>query len=229
MFCSQSDQSPSLFEQTILDTDEEFYATFPDARDALARSTPNHDLPLSWTDSVSPTLLNFNNLIDWPQVNEHTEAQFSLYQRQFEYGLTLPVITQSPSTFDESISFAHDVRDIPIFQGHKLQRASRSPTLELINDGCELTVMRLDDSSMPRNNGTQISYFNHTNQRRAHLPSHTLTWDSGLNSPRTSIPLSPLLGKRQLERKPPLACLFCRGRKIACGPPLPGSMNKTCK
>ncbi|KAF9478619.1 hypothetical protein BDN70DRAFT_808504, partial [Pholiota conissans] len=30
------------------------------------------------------------------------------------------------------------------------------------------------------------------------------------------------------EKKPPLACLFCRGRKIACGPPLPGSDDKTC-
>ncbi|KAF8871069.1 hypothetical protein BD779DRAFT_1428566, partial [Infundibulicybe gibba] len=29
------------------------------------------------------------------------------------------------------------------------------------------------------------------------------------------------------SKKPPkLACLFCRGRKIACGPPRPGS--KTC-
>ncbi|KAF8906568.1 hypothetical protein CPB84DRAFT_1770118 [Gymnopilus junonius] len=40
--------------------------------------------------------------------------------------------------------------------------------------------------------------------------------------------LSPLPSKRQLEKKPPLACLFCRGRKIACGPPLPGSRDKTC-
>ncbi|KAF9497941.1 hypothetical protein BDN71DRAFT_1342993, partial [Pleurotus eryngii] len=30
------------------------------------------------------------------------------------------------------------------------------------------------------------------------------------------------------EKKPPLACLFCRGRKIACGPPMPGSKDRTC-
>ena len=34
---------------------------------------------------------------------------------------------------------------------------------------------------------------------------------------------------RSLDKKPALACLFCRGRKIACGPPLPGSKDKTCK
>lgn len=45
-----------------------------------------------------------------------------------------------------------------------------------------------------------------------------------------SMRLSPLpSSKRPLEKKPPLACLFCRGRKIACGPPLPGSLDKTCK
>ena len=32
-----------------------------------------------------------------------------------------------------------------------------------------------------------------------------------------------------LDKRPALACLFCRGRKIACGPPLPGSKDKTCK
>jgi hypothetical protein len=31
------------------------------------------------------------------------------------------------------------------------------------------------------------------------------------------------------NRKPPLACLFCRGRKIACGPPPPESTDKSCK
>ncbi|TEB38162.1 hypothetical protein FA13DRAFT_1785978 [Coprinellus micaceus] len=30
------------------------------------------------------------------------------------------------------------------------------------------------------------------------------------------------------DKKPPLACLFCRGRKIACGPPPPDGDGKTC-
>ena len=34
---------------------------------------------------------------------------------------------------------------------------------------------------------------------------------------------------RSVDKKPTLACLFCHGRKIACGPPLPGSKDKTCK
>jgi hypothetical protein len=35
--------------------------------------------------------------------------------------------------------------------------------------------------------------------------------------------------KKQCERKFPLACLFCRGRKIACGPPPADSEDDTCK
>ncbi|KII92715.1 hypothetical protein PLICRDRAFT_696024 [Plicaturopsis crispa FD-325 SS-3] len=40
--------------------------------------------------------------------------------------------------------------------------------------------------------------------------------------------LSPLPRLRVLEKKPMLACLFCRGRKIACGPPAPDSKDKSC-
>ncbi|KAF6761166.1 hypothetical protein DFP72DRAFT_1062191 [Ephemerocybe angulata] len=33
---------------------------------------------------------------------------------------------------------------------------------------------------------------------------------------------------KDADKKPPLACLFCRGRKIACGPPAPDGDGKTC-
>ncbi|KAI6001700.1 hypothetical protein F5J12DRAFT_684288, partial [Pisolithus orientalis] len=33
---------------------------------------------------------------------------------------------------------------------------------------------------------------------------------------------------KSMDKKPALACLFCRGRKIACGPPPPGTKEKTC-
>jgi hypothetical protein len=48
-------------------------------------------------------------------------------------------------------------------------------------------------------------------------------------SPRAPMWLSPLPLKQMAEKKPSLACFFCRGRKIACGAPLPGSMDKTCE
>ncbi|KAG5653050.1 hypothetical protein H0H81_002567 [Sphagnurus paluster] len=48
--------------------------------------------------------------------------------------------------------------------------------------------------------------------------------------PPRGIRLSPLPpSRRPLCKKPPLACLFCRGRKIACGPADPGSTVQSCK
>lgn len=35
--------------------------------------------------------------------------------------------------------------------------------------------------------------------------------------------------KRSARRKPAIACLFCRERKIACGAPPVGSADTTCK
>jgi hypothetical protein len=61
-------------------------------------------------------------------------------------------------------------------------------------------------------------------------PSKTNKSPNGRNPRGGAMSLSPLpTNKRQVEKKPPLACLFCRGRKIACGAPLPGSLDKTCK
>ncbi|KAF8993677.1 hypothetical protein BDQ17DRAFT_1312024 [Cyathus striatus] len=54
------------------------------------------------------------------------------------------------------------------------------------------------------------------------------TWPPRSPSP-APVRISPMAGARRgMDKKPPLACLFCRGRKIACGPPLPGSKDKTC-
>jgi len=53
-------------------------------------------------------------------------------------------------------------------------------------------------------------------------------WPTVTPSPR-SIRLSPVPpSRRPLPKKPPLACLFCRGRKIACGPPDSGSSDRSC-
>ena len=48
---------------------------------------------------------------------------------------------------------------------------------------------------------------------------------------RLALRLSPAPPSKKLasDKKQTLACLFCRGRKIACGPPLLGSPDRTCK
>lgn len=80
--------------------------------------------------------------------------------------------------------------------------------------------------------------FIHTNQQHYHSPSETPSHPQGGRtgspyqrspSPRGALRISPPPHpKRSMDKKPALACLFCRGRKIACGPPVPGSKDKTC-
>ncbi|KAH7888961.1 hypothetical protein F5I97DRAFT_1935371 [Phlebopus sp. FC_14] len=75
------------------------------------------------------------------------------------------------------------------------------------------------------------STFVHSHQySRGHSHCDSTQRQTRSPSPRSSnARMSPTPhGKRSMEKKPALACLFCRGRKIACGPPLPGSKDKTC-
>lgn len=96
----------------------------------------------------------------------------------------------------------------------------KPPTLKFTNN-CQLAVMRLDRLS------------EQSSSKTLHVSSCQITptpTEFLLSSPKSpSIGLSSVPSKNLPERKPPLACLFCRGRKIACGPPLPGSTKKTCK
>lgn len=80
--------------------------------------------------------------------------------------------------------------------------------------------------------------FIHTSQQHFHSPNETQSrHHAGRTaspyqrspSPRGGLRISPQPHpKRSMDKKPALACLFCRGRKIACGPPVPGSKDRTC-
>ncbi|KDQ55701.1 hypothetical protein JAAARDRAFT_37116 [Jaapia argillacea MUCL 33604] len=60
-------------------------------------------------------------------------------------------------------------------------------------------------------------------------PSHDHKIENYQDSPPSPGSILKVSASRKVcEKKPVLACLFCRGRKIACGPPLPGSKDKTC-
>lgn len=133
--------------------------------------------------------------------------------------------------FQESI---HNVRTLesPEPDFRQLNRHMKPPTLKFTNN-CQLAVMRLDrlsdqnhlDPSTYNNSLSDASSSRASSCQITPTPTEFL-----LCSPKSpSVGLSSLPSKNLPEKKPPLACLFCRGRKIACGPPLPGSAKKTCK
>jgi hypothetical protein len=126
-------------------------------------------------------------------------------------------------------------RKSPRYSFRQLDRHMNPLTLKSTNS-CQIGVMRLDQLSdrfdSPEHSGQSLP-----------RPSETSRCDSPIaSSPSTPPPTeflsysaqSPSIGLSSLPSgkildKPLLACLFCRGRKIACGAPLPGSVKKTCK
>ncbi|KAG7098270.1 hypothetical protein E1B28_000232 [Marasmius oreades] len=70
-----------------------------------------------------------------------------------------------------------------------------------------------------------------SNQNSGSITPASSSQDPSATSSSNLMPLSPLPShRRPIEKKKTqtLACNFCRGRKIACGPPLPGTVEKTC-
>lgn len=78
----------------------------------------------------------------------------------------------------------------------------------------------------------------HTHSPKTKLRAISRGWSPHRRSPmprassqgmRLTPPPQNKKSSTDADKKPVLACLFCRGRKIACGPPLPGSIDKSCK
>ncbi|KIM78853.1 hypothetical protein PILCRDRAFT_823959 [Piloderma croceum F 1598] len=91
--------------------------------------------------------------------------------------------------------------------------------------------------SSPESDGCHSPSHTHTHSPKTKLRAISRGWSPHRRSPtpRASsqgMRLSPLPQNRKsstdADKKPVLACLFCRGRKIACGPALPGSINQSC-
>jgi hypothetical protein len=127
---------------------------------------------------------------------------------------------------------SHGRPETPRYSFRQLNRHMKPPTLKFSNNS-QLGVMRLDRLS--DRSDLDSPHLNHSHPSPSETapvtpcPSTPPPTEFLLKSaPSPSIGLSSLPTKNTSEKKPPLACLFCRGRKIACGAPLPG-IKKTCK
>lgn len=83
------------------------------------------------------------------------------------------------------------------------------------------------EQTVPNVPSTRRHHLTHRLRKAARAQSHP--YNSPSTSPvRRSISLSEL-SRPAKGKKPIIACLFCRGRKIACGAPPPGSTDRTCE
>ncbi|TFK74277.1 hypothetical protein BDN72DRAFT_833609 [Pluteus cervinus] len=139
----------------------------------------------------------------------------------------------------ESPKAEDDWSILPAASQHRQLAPAPSYTLE----GSLEPVPSTSKSPLQRHSGVHRHERRHSSARLVSPPPHnhhrcttpkqlgrSSTWTMHRNrSSSPSLQLSPdSPTRRAQEKKPPLACLFCRGRKIACGPPIPGSKDKTC-
>ena len=93
---------------------------------------------------------------------------------------------------------------------------------------------RESDGSSPGGTQQQHHFHSQSLSPKAKKRAISRRWSPRLKSmspKRPALRSSPALASKKLalDKKQTLACLFCRGRKIACGPPLLGSPDRTCK
>jgi len=159
----------------------------------------------------------------------NASRSFSLRQDQLSHYSSPPPPPPSPPSpgpdhiyIQESIDDGNSCED----GFHQLNRHMKPPTLTFTNN-CQLAVMRLDRLAKDSSE-TDCSL------KKDQLCGGSSTTDIApteflLNSAKSpSIGLSSLPSNSSPKKKPPFSCSFCRRRKIACGPPLPGSISKTC-
>lgn len=133
---------------------------------------------------------------------------------------------QANTNIQETVSNIHPIT--PRCSFRQLNRHMKPLTLKFPNN-CQLGLNWLSDCSDL--DSSQLSQSHPAPSQPLPItpcPSTPPPTEFLLNSaPSPSIGLSslPLKNTPEPEKKPPLACYFCRGRKIACGEPI----NKTCK
>jgi hypothetical protein len=92
-------------------------------------------------------------------------------------------------------------------------------------------VGSLDASVTPPSTRSHLltPHLQKTKRSQSHPYIGVKTRSHSLSPMHLSAPLMKRQVKRIVQSKPPLACLFCCGHKIACGAPPPGSEKKPCK
>ena len=157
---------------------------------------------------------------------------------------TGPLMNHSPfqGPLSSSSATASPTTPIPELQRHEQPwdtqmngQVSGYPAHDLHVIASEITSLSV---SSPESDDSRSPSHSHVHSPKAKHRAVSRGWSPHRRSPtpRASsqgMRLSPLPHNRKVavdaDKKPALACLFCRGRKIACGPPLPGSTDKSCK
>jgi hypothetical protein len=146
-----------------------------------------------------------------------------------------PSLVYPPSTHPQLITDIQETVDNSRRESPRcsIRQLDLKPPTSNIPNNYQLGVMRLDQLSDPSYLDSPPSHPSPSEPSRIPSPASTPPPTEFLlqsaQSPSIGLSSLPSTGMSSPMKKPILACFFCRGRKIQCGAPLPGSIQKTCK
>ncbi|KAJ7587085.1 hypothetical protein C8J56DRAFT_1051378 [Mycena floridula] len=279
---------PFTFARTLMDDDEIFFATFPDARPSgwvpsfvpdqsfsgdenlysslhnACSSEPQLSVGYAVPSSeVMPILSNSSPILGW--TGTETTAQIvaasepiprimdSLQPPLSSLGLHDP--HPSAAMFDDSepvqspmvvpsqqYSMDLDIQESMGSPGSSSAATSVSPEPPAsyprlrvripISGTIGSSLLSGSSGKMSKSSGSSSTSSATYSRRNSRILKQETSDGMSLESPSICASESPQTAssaKQTSTKKPPLACLFCRGRKIACGQPIAGSEDRTCK
>jgi len=200
-----ANSAPS-FAESLREQDELFYAVFPQAR-----SNQYFDFHIGYTclSSEPPA---------WLTPQKHTPC-LSIAHHQARINWDDPSDIRHPPSVNaqcvqhtENVDHASGNVDRPTYHS-PLESSSSHPSSIATQHSPQLAPNIQNSFPVYRPDG------------RRRRQSHSLLTQQQQNN---KLPIRLQQSKRTTDKKPALACLFCRGRKIACGPPMAGTKGKTC-
>jgi len=199
-----ADSAPS-FADTLREQDELFYAVFPQARS-------NEYFHIGYSSSYVLSLANISSeptctpcpSITYPQARINCDPSTNVRH-------PLDVHTQCMQHTKNMSPTSGDLNR-PIFESPWVPSFAHFPSI----------VTQQVPQLVPN---IQNSFPACRPDGRRRRESHPLLTQQPQSD---KLPIRLQQNKRTTDKKPALACLFCRARKIACGPPVPGTKEKTC-
>ncbi|KAF8725175.1 hypothetical protein AX14_008302 [Amanita brunnescens Koide BX004] len=208
MSSRSADSAPS-FAETLREQDELFYAVFPQARSNeycfdFHIGHGSYVLSLSNISSEPPTRLPPQKYTPCPSIAHH----------QARINRDDPIDVVNAECVQRTVNVDHTSGDVdrPIHESPL--ESSFAPSSSTTQHSPQLAPNIQNRFPLYRPDGPR---------RRQ---SHPFLMQQQQQNDKLPIRLQQ--SKRTTDKKPALACLFCRGRKIACGPPVAGTKEKTC-
>lgn len=226
-----ADSTPS-FADTLREQDELFYAVFPQARsDEYFHVGYSSSYVLSLANiSSEPTVSPVRPIYPWLIPQQCTPCPSITYPHVRINCDPSTDVRHPPDVHTPCMQHTMNTGGLnrPISEPPRVSSFAHSPSI-IAQQGPQL-IPNIQNGFRPDGRRRRESHPLLTTQQPQSdkLPIRFVIKLTYLATCSPLVTYSLQQNKRPTDKKPALACLFCRARKIACGPPVPGTKEKTC-